>query len=100
MEALIIEKLIVHVKIFLPELFIKTADTFIYLQKYQLDIMIFSNIYEPHSVCWLVYIKCRHFLPQRGEPILPHLLRYGPIAVDNHSFMGRCLASAATSARE
>jgi len=36
----------------------------------------------------------------RGEPILPHLLRYDPIAVDNHSFMGRCLASVATLARE
>jgi len=36
----------------------------------------------------------------RGEPISPHLLRYDPIAVENHSFMGRCLASAATSTRE
>jgi len=23
-----------------------------------------------------------------GEPILPHLLRYSPFAVDDHSFMG------------
>jgi len=24
----------------------------------------------------------------KGEPILPHLLRYSPFAVDDHSFMG------------
>ena len=36
----------------------------------------------------------------KGEPILPHLLRYGPFAVDDHSFMGRRLASATTSTRE
>ncbi len=35
-----------------------------------------------------------------GEPISLHLLCYGPIAVDDHSFMGRRLASTATSTRE
>ncbi len=35
-----------------------------------------------------------------GELILPHLLRYSPFAVDDHSFMGLRLASAATSTRE
>jgi hypothetical protein len=40
--------------------------------------MIFSNICEHHFICWLVYIKCRHFLPQGGEPILPQLLRFSP----------------------
>jgi hypothetical protein len=35
-----------------------------------------------------------------GEPISPHLLRCDPFAVDYHSFMGRRLASAATSTRE
>jgi hypothetical protein len=34
-----------------------------------------------------------------GEPISPHLLRCDPFAVDYHSFMGRRLASAATSTR-
>jgi hypothetical protein len=34
------------------------------------------------------------------ESILPHLLRCDPFAVDNHSFMGRRLASVATSTRE
>jgi hypothetical protein len=32
-----------------------------------------------------------------GEPILPHLLCCGSFAVDDHSFMARRLASAATS---
>jgi len=36
----------------------------------------------------------------KGEPILPHLLRYSPFAVDDHSFMGRRLAPAAISTRE
>jgi hypothetical protein len=35
-----------------------------------------------------------------GEPISLHLLRCGPVAVDYHSFMGRRLASTATSTRE
>jgi hypothetical protein len=35
-----------------------------------------------------------------GEPISLHLLCCGPIAVDDHSFMGRRLASTATSTRE
>jgi len=35
-----------------------------------------------------------------GETISLHLLRCGPIAVDDHSFMGRRLASTATSTRE
>ena len=39
------------------------------------------------------------FYPE-GEPILPHMLRYSPFAVDDHSFIGRRLASAATSTRE
>jgi hypothetical protein len=34
-----------------------------------------------------------------NEPILPHLLRYDPFAVAYHSFMGRRLASAASSTR-
>jgi hypothetical protein len=37
---------------------------------------------------------------RKGEPILLHLLCCGPIAVDDHSFMGRRLASTATSTRE
>jgi hypothetical protein len=41
----------------------------------------------------------RHFFPH-GEPISPHLLRCGPFAVEDHSFMSRRLASAATSTRE
>ncbi len=35
-----------------------------------------------------------------GEPISLHLLRCGPIAVEDHSFMGRRLAYTITSARE
>jgi hypothetical protein len=35
-----------------------------------------------------------------GEPISLHLLRCDPFAVDYHSFMGRRLASTATSTRE
>jgi hypothetical protein len=35
-----------------------------------------------------------------GEPISLHLLCCGPIAVEDHSFMGRRLASTATSTRE
>jgi len=35
-----------------------------------------------------------------GEPISLHLLCCGPIAVENHSFMSRRLASTATSTRE
>ncbi len=38
------------------------------------------------------------YLP--GEPISLHLLCCGPIAVDDHSFMGRRLAYTATSTRE
>jgi len=46
-----------------------------------------------------LFILIGIFYPS-GEPISPHLLRYDPFAVDDHSFMGRCLASAATSTRE
>jgi len=35
-----------------------------------------------------------------GEPISPHRLRCSPFAVYKYSFMGHCLAAAATSARE
>ncbi len=35
-----------------------------------------------------------------GERISQHLLRCGPFGVDNHTFMGRRLESAATSTRE
>ena len=35
------------------------------------------------------------FFPQGGKSILTHLLRYGTIAVDNHSSIYRWLASAA-----
>jgi hypothetical protein len=35
-----------------------------------------------------------------GEPVSLHLPCCGPIAVDDHSFMGRRLASTATSTRE
>jgi hypothetical protein len=52
-----------------------------------------KNLFEKN-----IYIN-RHFFP-RGEPISPHLLRCSPFAVDNHSFMVRRLASAATSTRE
>jgi hypothetical protein len=34
------------------------------------------------------------------EPISSHLLCCGPVVVDDHNFLGRRLASAATSARE
>jgi hypothetical protein len=46
----------------------------------------------------IIYID-RHFFPS-GKPILPHMLCCGPFAVDEHSFMGRCLASAASSTCE
>jgi hypothetical protein len=35
-----------------------------------------------------------------SELISLHLLRCGPLVVDDHNFMGRRLASAATSTRE
>jgi len=57
------------------------------------DIAVYPNIFFKKN-----FIN-RHFFPG-GEPISPHLLRCGPFAVEDHSFMGRRLASAATSTRE
>jgi hypothetical protein len=54
------------------------------------------NYYEKTFI-YLILIGI--FYPS-GEPILLHLLRCGPFAVANHSFMGRRLASVATSTRE
>jgi len=65
-----------------PELFIKSADTII-KSALRNNISFYVGIFN-----------------LSGEPILPHLLCCGPIAVDDHSFMGRRLASAATSTRE
>ena len=66
------------------------------------DIDGFSHI---HVFYWLhkskdfSLLKVGIFYPA-GELILPHLHRYGPFAVEDHSFVDRCLASAASSTRE
>jgi hypothetical protein len=68
------------------------------LQQYQEKILILLEI----PLCILskkIYIIIGIFYPL-GEPILPHLVRCAPFAVDGHSFMDRHLASAVTSTRE
>jgi len=56
-----------------------------------------SRFKLPLMFIHLLYVGI--FYPS-GEPISLHLLCCGPIAVDDHSFMGRRLASTATSTRE
>ena len=68
------------------------------LQQYQEVILILLEI--PLGILSKkLYILIGIFYPL-GEPISPHLLRCAPFAVDDHSFMDRRLASAATSTRE
>jgi hypothetical protein len=61
--------------------------------------MIFSNTENLTLFIEKFLLNIGIFYPL-GEPISPHLLRCGPFAVDDHSFMDRRLASTATSTRE
>jgi len=63
---------------------------------YYPDITVNSDKYFSEKI---LFILIGIFYPS-GEPISPHLLRCGPFAVDDHCFIGRRLASAATSTRE
>jgi hypothetical protein len=57
--------------------------TFFLLQQYQeLILTLMRKIFKKY-----LFIFIGIFYPP-GEPILLHLLRYDPFAVDNHSFMG------------
>jgi hypothetical protein len=60
---------------------------------------ILSEDYLGYSFSRGLYSLIDIFFPS-GELISPHLLRCGPFEVDDHVFMGRRLATAATSTRE
>ena len=64
----------------LPELFIKTADTIIDLQRYRLYSMIISNI-SNISLFVSRFISYVGIFYPSAEPILPHLLCCGLFAV-------------------
>ncbi len=62
-----------------------------------------------NPVLYEYYLCCAYFsalsffidiFSLSGKLISPHLLRCGPLEVDDHVFMGRRLASAATSTRK
>ena len=47
-----------------------------------------------------LFIHNQHFLPQRGESIIPHLICCDAFAVHEYSFIRRRLASVAFLTRE
>jgi len=82
-----------------PELFIKYADTKYYLHDMSSLSRFFSKSRSILSFMSMNSLSVGIFYLS-GEPISLHLLRCDPIAVEDHSFMGRRLAYTATSTRE
>ena len=56
--------------------------------------------YQPEKSIFIALIFIIDIFYPSGEPISLQSLRCSPLAVDHYSFVGYCLAFAATSARE